>query len=545
MIERQEPDSRSATIPPQRGVTFLIADVAALTGVPAPQLRSWEQAGLLHPLRSPNATRLYGIEDVARVRLIKRSLDNPGRRGSLRRLLAQLTAGTLRPAQEDYAGLTSPATMSDTLYWQAVVDAMAELVVVSDRNGRMTSMNPALRTLLSLPTDEPSVGGVEATDSPQPARTPAGVPLPAILEALPLRWAALTGTQHRDVPLVLRESEGVEQRTSWTVTPLYDPDGTLAGAVGVGRVLIPDLATSSEDWLAMAVHDLRTPVTTIRGRLELALRTMSVLFSGSMPPWAEQEKTDQLARHLATAELSTNDLIRLMDTLLDTSAAAAGTLIQQLEPGGVALEHVALQAVEHAQQRTSRHQITLKAPAVPSLVAGDSVRLRQVFDNLLANAMKFAPDGGPITIHMETLDTLPGQSPDLPSWMQGDSSDARGEKAAGQQRSTPQWVLARVADVGLGIPALAVPHVFDRYWRAGGATAHIRGTGLGLYACRSIVAAHGGHMWIERSVPAEDGESAGQWHGTVMALLLPLASPQVLGAVDSNGAAAVPGATVG
>ncbi|MDB5075393.1 MAG: Sensor protein, partial [Chloroflexi bacterium] len=205
----------------------------------------------------------------------------------------------------------------------------------------------------------------------------------------------------------------------------------------------------------------------------------------------------------------------------------------------------ALQAVEHAQQRTSRHQITLKAPAVPSLVAGDSVRLRQVFDNLLANAMKFAPDGGPITIHIETLDTLPGQSPDLPSWMQGDSSDARGEKAAGQQRSMPQWVLARVADVGLGIPASAVPHVFDRYWRAGGATAHIRGTGLGLYACRSIVAAHGGHMWIERSVPAEDGESAGQWHGTVMALLLPLASPQVLGAVDSNGAAAVPGATVG
>jgi len=55
-------------------IHFLIADVAALTGVPPPQLRSWEQAGLIHPRRSPNAVRLYGIEDVARVRLIKRTL---------------------------------------------------------------------------------------------------------------------------------------------------------------------------------------------------------------------------------------------------------------------------------------------------------------------------------------------------------------------------------------------------------------------------------------------------------------------------------------
>jgi signal transduction histidine kinase len=210
----------------------------------------------------------------------------------------------------------------------------------------------------------------------------------------------------------------------------------------------------------------------------------------------------------------------------------------------LALDLVALQAVEHAQQRTSRHQITLKAQAAPSLVAGDRVRLRQVFDNLLANAVKFAPDGGPITVYLETVDTLPTRSPDLPSWMQADSSDARGEKA-GQQRTTSQWVLARVADVGLGIPAEAVPHVFDRYWRAGGATAHIRGTSLGLYACRAIVAAHGGHIWVERSVPAVDGGIADEWHGTVMALLLPLASSHVLGAADNNGAAVMPGATVG
>jgi len=57
---------------PQKKSTYLIADVAALTGVSAPRLRSWEGAGVLQPLRSPGATRLYSIDDMARERLITR-----------------------------------------------------------------------------------------------------------------------------------------------------------------------------------------------------------------------------------------------------------------------------------------------------------------------------------------------------------------------------------------------------------------------------------------------------------------------------------------
>jgi PAS domain-containing protein len=137
----------------QTDTTFLIADVAALTDVPPPQLRSWEQAGILHPRRSPKATRLYTLDDVARVKLIKRSLSNPGRRGSLRRIARELAAGTLVPTVEDYAGLPGaeerPA-LSDAEYWQAVVASMDELVVVCNGAGRMTSINPALRALLGL-----------------------------------------------------------------------------------------------------------------------------------------------------------------------------------------------------------------------------------------------------------------------------------------------------------------------------------------------------------------------------------------------------------
>ena len=195
----------SATPLPEQDAALLIADVAALTGVPPPQLRSWEQAGLLHPRRAPNAIRVYGIEDVARARLIKRSLVNPGRRGSLRRLAAQIAGGALRPDREDYAGLRTPAAgpvaLTEARYWRAVVDAMAELVVVCDTGGRMTYANPALRRLLSPAAAEPPRGDELTAEREQPARSPAGAALPAALETLPLRWAARTGTQHRDVPL--------------------------------------------------------------------------------------------------------------------------------------------------------------------------------------------------------------------------------------------------------------------------------------------------------------------------------------------------------
>jgi signal transduction histidine kinase len=85
--------------------------------------------------------------------------------------------------------------------------------------------------------------------------------------------------------------------------------------------------------------------------------------------------------------------------------------------------------------------------------------------------------------------------------------------------------MIRVSDTGIGIPADAVPHVFDRFWRAQEIARHIRGTGLGLYTSRAIVEAHGGHIWVEHSVPMmENGMTGAAEHGTVMALVLPLAA---------------------
>lgn len=480
--------------------TLLIADVAALTGVAAPQLRSWEGAGLLHPRRLPNGTRLYGSEDVARVRLITRSLVNPGRRGSLRRLAVDLARGDLQPSPADYAGLDpSPSALVGTRYWRAVVESMPDLVVVCDLDGRVTAMNQALRALLGGTGPR---GGTEA--------------LPASLQELPLRWAALTGTQHRDLALTFPGQGGARQTTLWSVAPLRAEEGAVYGAIAVGRPAEADPAGQAE-WVAMAAHDLRSPVTVIMGRLELARHTAAR--AAAAPAAARDAAEALLDRHLAAAERATTDLIRALDTLLDASAAAAGALISQLEPGGVDLGQVALEAVAHAQERTSRHAIGLQTPAGALLVAGDRVRLRQVIDNLLTNAIRYAPEGGPIDVHLEAVSSPPAA---VAAHMPG---------AVAPPGEVPRWALMRVRDTGLGIPVEGVPRAFDRFWRAAGPARQVPGTGLGLYTCRAIAAAHGGHIWVEQSVQYDENEEQG-WHGTVIALLLPLAgTPASTGAI--------------
>ena len=485
---------------PQKKSTYLIADVAALTGVSAPRLRSWEGAGVLQPLRSPGATRLYSVDDMARVRLITRSLLKPGRRGSLRRVAKDLASGALVPGPEDYAGLPgtdAPDLMNDTEYWHAVVASMTELVVVGDSEGRATSMNPALRALLRF---EPG-----ATEDPEPARSLEGEPLPSALETLPLRWSALTGTQHRDLMLALPGPAGTQVQTCWTVTPLRGADGPAVGAVAVGHVVIPDASLLPEDWLTLAAHGLRNPVTTILGRLQLARQASATLIAG------DQAGAQKIETHLAAAERSTENLIRVMETVLDASAATKGVLIHHLEPDSVDLALLARQAIAHDQQQTSRHTVTLEAPPGPLLVAGDRIRLRQVLDHLLANAITYSPEGGAIEVRLEAAKTpfvLPSGGDGAPF----DPSDA----AAG-------WARLRVTDTGMGISSAVLPHVFDRYWRASHMEQTIGGAGLGLYVCRAVVAAHGGHIWVERTVCAgEANDAADGWHGTVMAVVLPL-----------------------
>jgi signal transduction histidine kinase len=230
-------------------------------------------------------------------------------------------------------------------------------------------------------------------------------------------------------------------------------------------------------------------------------------------------RVPRLVRHLELAEGGTRELVRALETHLDAAAAAGGELPRHLEPTVVDLGDVVRGAVAQARALTTRHRVTSEVPAAPLVVAGDRARLRQVLDNLLANAIKYAPDGGPINVFLEVAQSVPA------------ALAPRGEP------EPPHWALLRVEDAGLGIPAAEVPHVFERSRWAASTRPLGHGAGLGLYTCRAIVAAHGGHIWVERTATADEPAAPGQGtggpaaggHGTVMAVALPL-----LGAVGSG-----------
>ena len=157
-------------------------------------------------------------------------------------------------------------------------------------------------------------------------------------------------------------------------------------------------------------------------------------------------------------------LNRLIVALLDLSRIETGQL--SIERAPVELNTLA-QRLLHELQQTQQpaHQIELQASPEPLIVLGDELRLEQVIQNLIQNAVKYSPDGGAVLIQLER----------------------RGEHA-----------YIHVHDQGIGIPQSALPNLFRRFYRAPNVEEqHISGMGVGLFVVREIVQLHGGEITVE------------------------------------------------
>ncbi|MBI4492398.1 MAG: response regulator [Chloroflexi bacterium] len=207
-----------------------------------------------------------------------------------------------------------------------------------------------------------------------------------------------------------------------------------------------------DDFLSVAAHELKTPVTALRGFAQLAVRQVDG--QGSVDPARVQQALHVIDQQSAK-------LARLVAHLLDRSRIEAGKL--ELDRQVTDLTSLVEGVVAAAQLSISRHTLVVQAPpSLPSLV--DPLRLEQVVANLVDNAVKFSPAGGQIDIELSTPD-------------------------AGTVRLA-------VRDRGLGIPPEHRAHVFDRYYQAH-ARGHAGGMGLGLYISRQIVHLHGGELAAE------------------------------------------------
>ena len=203
-----------------------------------------------------------------------------------------------------------------------------------------------------------------------------------------------------------------------------------------------------EDFIANVSHELRTPLGFIKGYATTLLR--------------EDAAWDKATRQefLLYIDEETDRLSELIDDLLDSSRLQAGTMQIELRPLSLdqLLQDIAIRAL-------SRYPgLLVQLQVMPEIIVNaDPQRLAQVFDNMISNAVKYAP-GSPVLINVKRLDDR---------------------------------VHIAMEDHGPGIPPEHLPHLFERFYRVKNGLTKMHGTGLGLYICHEIILAHQGEINVE------------------------------------------------
>ncbi|MEU9678158.1 HAMP domain-containing sensor histidine kinase [Streptomyces parvus] len=267
-----------------------------------------------------------------------------------------------------------------------------------------------------------------------------------------------------------------------------DEVGRLAAAFNDMSAHRARLEEQRKAMVSDVAHELRTPLSNIRGWLEAAqdgLADPDPAFVSSL---------------LEEAVL----LQHIIDDLQDLAAADAGAL--RLHPEPVEVRELLGQVAAAHQARAENAGVTLAvtAPAPGPALSADPVRLRQAVGNLVSNAVRHTPEGGRVTLRAYVAGR--GASGPYASGPNA-SEEGRGTAVAGGGT-----VVIEVTDTGSGIPADDLPHVFDRFWRAEKSRSRrTGGSGLGLAIVRKLVEAHGGTV----EATSTEGE------GSTFALRLP------------------------
>jgi signal transduction histidine kinase len=210
-------------------------------------------------------------------------------------------------------------------------------------------------------------------------------------------------------------------------------------------------------FLTMAAHELRTPLQAARSYVYLA----KMKREEGMSPGVE--------RALQGLARSVDRMAKLVENLLDVSRLQRGELF--LDPGIVDLHELLSEVAEHVQPLEEERRVEVRVPR-GMMLAADRERLHQVFTNLLANAVRYSPDGGTVIV---------------------------------EARQEGEQLHVTVRDHGLGIPPEKLRTIFERFGRAHGVS--YGGLGLGLTIARGIVERHGGRIWAESTGRQGEGST--------------------------------------
>lgn len=313
----------------------------------------------------------------------------------------------------------------------ATINNIQDGVILLDQENRIILLNPATRRIFGL-------GLSNFTGKP-------------VLEVITHNdFTVLLHSVQQQNPLKNNEITFDDGRVfNYQYTPIPEI-GSVITLEDISHLKMLDRLKS--DFIHTISHDLRSPLTAIMGYIELLDR---------VGPLNDQQK--QFVRHV---QASAQNITALVNDLLDLGRIEAGF---DTRKDDVSLEQVLQFAVDNLERQIADKKLNFSVHVDPDLpiIRGNPIRMRQMIDNLLVNAVKYTPEGGKVSVSLRREDSQ---------------------------------VIFEVADTGVGIPPADQPHIFEKFYRASNAPKGTPGTGLGLAIVRSIVENHQGRIWVESKV---------------------------------------------
>lgn len=393
--------------------------------------------------------------------------------------------------------------------WMHELETMMEVLplgvfITMDRSAAEITANSAARNILRLPRsadDRPLRSTLEEVMTHYRVLCEGVELLP---EATPIRRAARDGVTTHDLEVEILFEDGTVKHGLISAAPLLDEHGAPRGAMASMLDITARKAAETErenllsleqdaraeaqkanqakdEFLATVSHELRTPLGAILGWTRILREAGPRLDDGTRE------------RALVTIDSNCNAQAQLIEDLLDVGRITAGNLRLDLKP--VDLRDVINAAADGVRPVADAKSVELRTALDPggSEMRGDPARLQQVVWNLLANAVKFSPEGGSVEIQLAV-----------------DASEAT----------------IVIADSGEGIDPTFLPHVFEPFRQAdGGMTRRHGGLGLGLAIARTLVELHGGRL---------EAASAGLGHGSRFTIRLPRLASEIAVAPARN-----------
>lgn len=263
--------------------------------------------------------------------------------------------------------------------------------------------------------------------------------------------------------MVYRDSDGLP------VT--YD-----AAVTKPGEQIIPDE-------LSVLWHEVLSPLTVIKG------------YTGTLLDLGHVISEEQKKKYLRGIEAASNRMLKILENLRYISQ------LEEMNPHAlrlIFLPDLVRQIADEMQSQTSKHAIKTTAAEYLPPVRVEPERIEQVLTNLIANAVKYSPEGGDVEIQVRVV---------------RDEPELRGLFVDAPRIGLPS-IIVSIVDRGLGIPESDLERIFERFYRVNHhSVKSIPGSGLGLYISKKIIESHGGYIWARN----------GLYEGSIFNFSLPLA----------------------